>query len=860
MKGYKKMKNIFKTSLVVLAALSLAGCGKTSTSNKPSTGSGVQNSANSNASPSTKPSTPSTKPSTPETHTLSLEVNGTLKVGEVVTLFTSLDDSPLTKDEASKVTFAANPADALTFNGNKATCNKAGEVTITATYKTYTATKKIVIEEGIKYQTVNEVRDLATANEYKEVYVKGRITATSGTSAYLQDTTGGIFIYNFYFQTTDTACKSFQWQVGTNVEIHSYVTKFYGNPQLTYGRGQSGTDLEGRYANLSEDTFEVETADLNETTTLTANDTGKLYKFTAEYQSGTVINNGQSTLNFKLGQKNVKLLTDGSNSKKKAYDKNIDALIAAFNALGLNNGDKVDIVAPLKAVSDSALEFSYFSRGTSITKHIEKDVLSIAYDGELKVGNTLTFSASYNGVEPEGVVYTATKGADLVTITGNKVLLKKAGDVTIKATYSDNGTEKTDEVSFTIASAEPVKINTIEVGKQYIVRGKVNAVTGQGFVLSDETGNIYCQMGSGNVTVNVGDFVEVEGEVSDTFHGMIQFSKPEVKRLDTPITVPEVAAIEMTKEIADGFVRTKNKIEDTKKYKWETTISKDGNFFLLNFAGSSTKIEYAYYTGTLEEGKTYTLEAYFIGYDTKYNYATMAIVSATKKAATEVSVKLDKTAATVDVGSTVTLTAAVELPADKTDNTVTWTSDNETIATVENGVVTGVKAGITTIKATSNADNTKFAEATITVTTPAAPGETDSVTITFDNDFNKGFEEISKTKMKKTVGDITIEMDKANSKTDIAVENNALKYIPLRVYKGMNITFTSKTSKIVSATTVSGDSSGKKKFNNDNAACENSTITDNAITLNTASLSFTVSAANSQIILSSIELKLAVAA
>ena len=341
---------------------------------------------------------------------------------------------------------------------------------------------------------------------------------------------------------------------------------------------------------------------------------------------------------------------------------------------------------------------------------------------------------------------------------------------------------------------------------------------------------------------------------------VIQFSQPEVKKLDTPITVPEVAAIEMTKEIADGFVRTKNKIEDTKKYKWETTISKDGNFFLLNFAGSSTKIEYAYYTGTLEEGKTYTLEAYFIGYDTKYNYATMAIVSATKKAATEVSVKLNKTTATVDVGSTVTLTAAVELPADKTDNTVTWTSDNETIATVENGVVTGVKAGKTKITATSNADNTKFAEATITVTTPAAPGETDSVTITFDNDFNKGFEEISKTKMKKTVGDITIEMDKANSKTDIAVENNALKYIPLRVYKGMNITFTSKTSKIVSATTVSGDSSGKKKFNNDNAACENSTITDNAITLNTASLSFTVSAANSQIILSSIELKLAVAA
>lgn len=858
MKGYKKMKNIFKTSLVVLAALSLAGCGKTSTSNKPSTGSGVQNSANSNASPSTKPSTPSTKP---ETHTLSFEVNGTLKVGEEVTLFASLDDSPLTKDEASQVTFTANPADALTFNGNKATCNKAGEVTITATYKTYTATKKVTIEEGIKYQTVKEVRDLATANEYKEVYVKGRITATSGTSAYLQDTTGGIFIYNFYFQTTDTACKSFQWQVGTNVEIHSYVTKFYENPQLTSGKGKN-QDLSTRYANLSEDEFEVETAELNETTTLTANDTGKLYKFTAEYQSGTIGTNGKSTVNFKLGTKQVKLVTDG-NTKGTVFDKHIDDLVAAFNALGLNNGDKVDIVAPLKAVSDSALEFSYFSRGTSITKHIEKDVLSIAYDGELKVGNTLTFTASYNGAEPEGVVYTATKGADLVTITGNKVALNKAGDVTIKATYSDNGTEKTDEVSFTIASAKPVKINTIEVNKQYIVRGKVNAVTGQGFLVSDETGNIYCQMGNGAVTVKVGDFVEVEGEVVDSYHGMIQFNKPEVKKLDTPITVPEVAAIEMTKEIADGFVRTKNKIEDNKKYKWETTIGKEviknKVYFLLNFAGSETKIEPAYYTDTLEEGKTYTLEAYFIGYDITKKFATMAIVSATKKAATEVSVKLNKTTADVEVGSTVTLTATVDLPADKTDDTVTWTSGDTTIATVENGVVTGVKAGITKIKATSNADKTKFAEATITVKTPAAPGETNSVTITFNADFNKDFDELTADKMKKTVGDINIEMDKAKSSMDIAVKNNALNFVPLRVYQDMTLTFTSKASKIVSATTVSVESYGKGLFKTESAACDTGVVSDDALTLNEPALSFTITA-KKQIRLASIELKLAVAA
>ena len=76
-------------------------------------------------------------------------------------------------------------------------------------------------------------------------------------------------------------------------------------------------------------------------------------------------------------------------------------------------------------------------------------------------------------------------------------------------------------------------------------------------------------------------------------------------------------------------------------------------------------------------------------------------------------VELSATTARLEVGKTITLTASV-LPA-KVDQSVTWKSDNESIATVENGKVTAVKAGTAKITATSTKDGNFSATCTITV-------------------------------------------------------------------------------------------------------------------------------------------------
>lgn len=81
-------------------------------------------------------------------------------------------------------------------------------------------------------------------------------------------------------------------------------------------------------------------------------------------------------------------------------------------------------------------------------------------------------------------------------------------------------------------------------------------------------------------------------------------------------------------------------------------------------------------------------------------------------------VTLNKMELSLTVGATETLTAAVA-PADATNQTVTWTTGNADVATVEDGVVTAVGEGTATITATT-VDGSFTASCTVTVAAAAA--------------------------------------------------------------------------------------------------------------------------------------------
>lgn len=90
---------------------------------------------------------------------------------------------------------------------------------------------------------------------------------------------------------------------------------------------------------------------------------------------------------------------------------------------------------------------------------------------------------------------------------------------------------------------------------------------------------------------------------------------------------------------------------------------------------------------------------------------TVTVSAATKPVT---SVTLNETSLSLIVGGSADLTATA-LPEDATDRTVSWSSSDATVAEVEGGKVTALKAGTATITATANDGSCKTASCAVTV-------------------------------------------------------------------------------------------------------------------------------------------------
>ena len=158
--------------------------------------------------------------------------------------------------------------------------------------------------------------------------------------------------------------------------------------------------------------------------------------------------------------------------------------------------------------------------------------------------------------------------------------------------------------------------------------------------------------------------------------------------------------------------------------------------------------------GQDETDLTTSFDEYTIDYDGATEVSSIAISTPSKRAyITEVtihtgaapdpvavtSVSVDPTSWEMVVGDTKTLTATV-LPSNASDKSVTWESDDESVATVSDaGVVTAVAAGTATITVTTT-DGSKTATCEITVNPAPAVAATLDFTDTawgFPNDYTK---------------------------------------------------------------------------------------------------------------------------
>lgn len=156
------------------------------------------------------------------------------------------------------------------------------------------------------------------------------------------------------------------------------------------------------------------------------------------------------------------------------------------------------------------------------------------------------------------------------------------------------------------------------------------------------------------------------------------------------------------------------------------------------------------------------------------HFSLFGILYASTVSATGVSISPDSK--TLNKGETVQLTATV-LPTDATDKTVTWSSSNNDIASVDNnGEVTAVGPGTATITATANDGSGKAASCRITVNEPYTPPAIVHVTgISLDREtatIKKGsILQLSATVTPSNADDKTVRWESSN--TDVAtVDDN----------------------------------------------------------------------------------------
>ena len=118
-------------------------------------------------------------------------------------------------------------------------------------------------------------------------------------------------------------------------------------------------------------------------------------------------------------------------------------------------------------------------------------------------------------------------------------------------------------------------------------------------------------------------------------------------------------------------------------------------------------------TAYVDGGGKYTFTKNSVLFENGKYYDIRVPMNATKVS----SIKLNKTSASLLIGGTVTLSVSSSYPSDAVDKTVSWSSSNTTVATVDptTGKVTAVAEGTATITATASDGSGTTATCAVTV-------------------------------------------------------------------------------------------------------------------------------------------------
>lgn len=399
--------------------------------------------------------------------------------------------------------------------------------------------------------------------------------------------------------------------------------------------------------------------------------------------------------------------------------------------------------------------------------------------GNFESGKIAKFSVSFEGVTPttEQVVYTLVKSVDELTV-GSEVIIAAAGyDEAISTTQNNNNRAqaeitKSDDGQQIINPSPAVQIFTLAAGSD---ENTFAFSTGSGYIYAASSSSNHLKT-QDNVNGNASFAItfSATGEASIVAIGSNTRNVLSYNATSTPPIFSCYAATNTSNKPVALYIKDSGDTPTTPSIEVQSTLDltaeeQDGeiavtfkNFPDLELAAvkvyndQSCTDECDWLIAYLNDGRTlieYTVEANTTG-SARTAYVKVEcldesseivekVVTVTQQFAVAVTdVTLDKTTASVNVGASITLIATVN-PSNAANKNVTWSSNNTSVATVSNGVVTGLKAGEATITVTTE-DGGHTATCVVTVTaspTMVYPPYTFDFSTVMDNTWSSSYSE-----------------------------------------------------------------------------------------------------------------------
>ena len=796
MKKMKKSKSLFAAILAVLS-IGLVSCG------------------NESSQPSNNPTTPSNNSQTPSVkNSYTFDVNGELKEGMTVTLIFKNNGSAIV--EQASVVYSVDDASKATVSGNKITFTGNGSVKITATYKGETIEKTVEVAEGEHIYTIAEAK-AATSDANNLIKMRGKVTASLGTSAYISDSTGGAYIYNWSFNNADTAITNKSFTVGQTVDITAFIVHSTNGGerglQISNYNREKKERVNGTSAIVSTTEVEaMEPIELDEAgfKALTYDKVGNLYTFEAEYVSGKPSKGTGVNVKFKLGNTDIVLRTD-------SYD-------PAVPSDTLVTGKKYKITAPLSWFNGA--QFAYASSGVSIVD-ADSEPLEVSYTGDAYVGEFVNLVTTASGVKvTEGVTYTIEEGSNLASLANGVLTITGEGTIKVKATYVKDGKTLTAEVTIdatVLTLSKLSELKSMTEGKKVKSRGYVMGYTetprsksglyDKVFIADGEDYYILYKVLPEQLTgINVGDLIEFTGYIkifkqSDvTTYETTSNVITKLTEADSSIVKP--TATELTSSSA-AFTFGQTNISKAFKINQGVVISntKDssGNMivkFTLGLNEYELFINSSDYDITKDSFTKLKAGAVFNA-DVFADATNFFCPSNIQITGEQEVLTLDKEKGEINIhGNDKTLQLNATYAGGSNTDPIVWSSSAESVATVDqNGLVTGVAVGETTI--TAKKSETLSVQAKITV----VDKNVTTVTIkTTDFDLTG----VQKSSVDKTIKGLNFKISGSNNQG--ICNFNAKGYVG--IYKGNKIEISSNLgliNKVIFTCNANGTAKGGPK-------------------------------------------------